>query len=75
MSAKDGKRAENFQEDPTIHQFFRSRLDDYKRSGFDRGHLAPAGNHRSSQQAMDDTFWLSNMSPQVRISHHRTRVD
>ena len=36
-----------------------------RRSGFDRGHMAPAGNHRSSQQAMDDTFFLSNMSPQV----------
>ncbi len=34
-------------------------------SGFDRGHLANAANQRWSQAAMQDTFFLSNMSPQV----------
>lgn len=34
-------------------------------SGFDRGHLANAANQRWAQAAMDDTFFLSNMSPQV----------
>uniref|UniRef100_G3UKE6 Endonuclease n=1 Tax=Loxodonta africana TaxID=9785 RepID=G3UKE6_LOXAF len=34
-------------------------------SGFDRGHLAAAANHRWSQKAMDDTFYLSNVAPQV----------
>nr|XP_010586288.1 endonuclease G, mitochondrial [Loxodonta africana] len=33
--------------------------------GFDRGHLAAAANHRWSQKAMDDTFYLSNVAPQV----------
>jgi endonuclease G len=35
-----------FREDPSIHPFFRSRNTDYKNSGYDRGHMAPAGNHR-----------------------------
>ena len=34
-------------------------------SGYDRGHLAAAANHRSSQNSMCATFFLSNMSPQV----------
>ncbi|CAB4066728.1 ENDOG [Lepeophtheirus salmonis] len=36
-----------FKEDPSIHPFFRSQNKDYKYSGFDRGHLAAAGNHRT----------------------------
>ncbi|MDF2576724.1 MAG: non-specific endonuclease [Chlamydiales bacterium] len=58
-------RSSNFKEDPSIPIEVRSTLDDYKGSGFDRGHLAPAANHKSSAQAMDDTFYLSNMSAQV----------
>lgn len=49
-----------------IPERFRSKLRDYYKSGYDRGHMAPALNHKSSQQDMDDTFYLTNMSPQVR---------
>lgn len=48
-----------------IPERFRSKLSDFHRSGYDRGHMAPALNHKSSQQDMDDTFFLTNMSPQV----------
>lgn len=58
-------RKNSFKEDPAIPELFRSSLNDYKGSGFDRGHLAPAANHKESQEAMADTFFLSNMSPQV----------
>lgn len=57
----------NFFEDTGIHEKFRSYLKDYKNSGFDRGHLAAAGNHRHDQRAMDQTFTLSNISPQVYL--------
>jgi endonuclease G len=36
----------------------------YKNSGFDRGHLCPAGDKRYSQAAHDETFLTSNISPQ-----------
>ncbi len=36
----------------------------YKNSGFDRGHLCPAGDKRYSQKAHDETFLTSNISPQ-----------
>ena len=42
-----------------------STLADYKGSSYDRGHQAPAADAASSQLAMDETFFLSNMAPQV----------
>ncbi|MBA3238833.1 MAG: DNA/RNA non-specific endonuclease [Parachlamydiaceae bacterium] len=53
-----------FQEDDTIPNIFRATLQDYKGSGFDRGHLAPAANHKRSLLEMNETFLLSNMAPQ-----------
>lgn len=66
-------------EDDEIPIEFRAKLTDYrvclslseryhliaKVSKYDRGHLTPAANHKSSQHALDETFLLSNMSPQV----------
>ncbi|MCF6279926.1 MAG: DNA/RNA non-specific endonuclease [Flavobacteriaceae bacterium] len=36
----------------------------YKKSGYDRGHLCPAGDRRFSKQAYDETFYTSNITPQ-----------
>ena len=36
----------------------------YKKSGYDKGHLCPAGDRRASQKAHDETFYTSNISPQ-----------
>ncbi|GAA4949036.1 DNA/RNA non-specific endonuclease [Algibacter agarivorans] len=36
----------------------------YKKSGYDRGHLCPAGDRRYSKSAHDETFLTSNISPQ-----------
>lgn len=36
----------------------------YKKSGYDRGHLLPAGDMRFSLDAYNDTFYTSNISPQ-----------
>ncbi len=38
---------------------------DYAGSGYDRGHLAPAGDMGWSEQSMIESFYYSNMSPQV----------
>lgn len=36
----------------------------YKNSGYDKGHLCPAGDKRYSKKAHDETFFTSNISPQ-----------
>uniref|UniRef100_A0A915EAN9 Endonuclease n=1 Tax=Ditylenchus dipsaci TaxID=166011 RepID=A0A915EAN9_9BILA len=50
-----------------------SQNSDYLRSGYDRGHLAAAGNHRKSQNSIDQTFFLTNMSPQVGRGFNRDK--
>jgi len=54
-----------FKEDVNLPNIIRSNLSDYKGSGFDRGHLCPAGDCTYSKEAMIDSFYLSNISPQV----------
>nr|CAB3242554.1 endonuclease G, mitochondrial-like [Phallusia mammillata] len=54
----------NFIEDQTIPKIFRSTNRDYLNSGYDRGHMAAAANHRADQYWMEETFLLSNISPQ-----------
>ena len=56
-------RTNNFREDPFI-ETFSAQLTDYKSSGYDRGHLAPAGDMKYNINAMSESFYLSNMSPQ-----------
>jgi endonuclease G len=60
-----------FVEDPSIPEKFRGKLKDYFRSGFDRGHQVPAADAKWSQEAMNDTFFLSNMCPQVGEGFNR----
>ena len=36
----------------------------YKNSGYDKGHLCPAGDRRFTKEAHDETFLTSNISPQ-----------
>lgn len=55
----------NFQEDPLIPEQIRATLRDYKGSGFDRGHLSPALDNASSQEQLQESFYLSNIVPQL----------
>lgn len=57
------KRADRFQPDPLVSTG--SALpSDYTRTGYDRGHMAPAGDFKHDQEATNQTFFMSNMSPQ-----------
>jgi endonuclease G len=57
-------RTDNFRADPELPEGERAVLADYRRSGYDRGHMAPAAAFQRSREAMSETFVLSNMAPQ-----------
>jgi len=64
MLSGDAKRKSRFINDPFVKTGSASH-DDYTNTGFDRGHLMPAATCNFDQNAKDETFYASNLSPQV----------
>ncbi|KAI5465503.1 hypothetical protein BGZ63DRAFT_411074 [Mariannaea sp. PMI_226] len=72
LAQRDGDRKHSvFVEDDAVPPKFRGLLKDYFRSGYDRGHQVPAADCKWSQEAMNDTFYLTNMCPQVGEGFNR----
>jgi DNA/RNA endonuclease G (NUC1) len=65
------RKNSKFQPDPLLSRQPRSELSDYAGSGYDRGHMAPAGDFKYSQPVMNESFYLSNMVPQYGITFNR----
>lgn len=63
MLIGDTKRNNNFREDQSV-KTGSALPEDYKKSGYDRGHLLPAADMKFSEKAMSETFLMSNISPQ-----------
>lgn len=59
-------RSETFVPDPEIPYKKSATTYDYQNSGWDRGHMAPAADMKWSEQAMKESFYLSNVCPQNR---------
>ncbi len=59
------ERTDNFRVDKKVKRGS-ATLSDYRGSGYDRGHLCPAGDMAFSPDAMSTSFFMSNMSPQER---------
>ena len=57
------ERRNNFKEDPLIPGGSASS-EDYTNSGYDRGHLAPAGDLDFGKEVLAESFYMSNISPQ-----------
>ncbi len=57
-------RYKDFQPDPSVPEPHRVTTDDYKGSGYDRGHMAPAADMKWSNDAMRECFYMSNICPQ-----------
>lgn len=65
-SIGDIKRRNDFRQDVRIPRSARSTNEDYRKSGYDRGHLAPAADFSGVNiPVMSESFLLSNMAPQV----------
>jgi endonuclease G len=58
------KKKPDFDPDPEVPSRQTATKDDYSGSGYDRGHLAPAGDMKWSCQAMLESFYFSNICPQ-----------
>lgn len=54
-----------FQEDSIIPLMYRTHLSDYYNSGFTRGHIVNSHDRLMSQNANGQTFYLSNIQPQI----------
>lgn len=58
------KRKDAFRSDPEVTTGS-AAVSDYKKSGYDRGHLCPAADMKLCKESMSETFFMSNMSPQT----------
>lgn len=64
-------RSDDFRADQDLPEGRRAELSDYRGSGYDRGHMAPAADLAWDEQAMSESFYLSNMVPQVGVGNNR----
>jgi endonuclease G len=67
----EAKRRDNFHGDKEVERDVRVVTGDYTKSGFDRGHQAPAADMKWDQAAMDESFLMTNMAPQIGHGFNR----
>ncbi|QMU99191.1 DNA/RNA non-specific endonuclease [Borrelia sp. A-FGy1] len=65
LKEKKIKRSNKFFEDKDI-KGIAPKLKDYFKSGYDKGHIISSADMSFSEDAMRDTYFLSNISPQKR---------
>lgn len=58
------QRSDNFHGDPAMNERTRVETFDYNGSGYDRGHMCPAGDNKNTSKAMDESFGMTNICPQ-----------
>ena len=64
LNARQVRRSNKFRPDPQL-KFDPVRPQHYNRTGFDRGHLAPASDMTYSRETMEQSFYMTNISPQL----------
>ncbi len=58
------RKNNDFQGDPAVPKRYRVTPYEYKKSGYDRGHMCPAGDNKWNSKAMKECFYMTNMCPQ-----------
>ncbi len=66
--AKTLSRKDSFHVEKTLPENDRAELDDYARSGYDRGHMAPNADF-ADRQSQAESFSLANMVPQIHANN------
>lgn len=64
LKGSASRKHSKFLPDPAVPVMFSAHNQDYHKSGWSRGHMAPAGDNKYDQEAMSATFFLSNIVPQ-----------
>jgi hypothetical protein len=68
-------RRSKFAPDPDLPEgFFQVRPNDYRGSGFDRGHMCPSGDRTATKEDNEATFYVTNMVPQEMLLRTSTMV-
>ena len=64
LTERVSRKGFNFRPDPDIAKSKAVVTQDYAHSGYDRGHMCPAGDSRWDGQAMTESFYMTNICPQ-----------
>ena len=62
----DAGRGDRFTEDPKIPVQYQTSYSDYTNSGYSRGHLVASSDRQYSEEANLQTFYMSNINPQIQ---------
>lgn len=62
----DAGRGDKFTEDPSIPTQYQTHYTDYTNSGYSRGHLVASSDRQYSEEANLQTFYMSNINPQIQ---------
>ena len=63
LDLPNGAERPSFKSDPATESA--AKNSDYNKTGYDRGHLAPAHDMDFNKTAMEESFYMTNVSPQV----------
>lgn len=64
-----------FRADSLIPASWRIEPNDYRGSGYDRGHICPSGDRTNSREDNDATFTMTNMLPQIGALNREVWAD